>query len=669
MDFEADSHDLARVDREIKGEAQKRPILESGAELTDLGWHKNLADMPGTLIAGVTNESLFAMIRRFNKDVFDVQAVPLVATTGLDLTEAWDDDHSTDKITLHLQRFYLSIFLGLTSFGKQISRLRSWKDANRTAAFCVTYFSAWVFNFLIPLSLGMLLVIVASERARNVLFPSAPRALVNISTGGLQKPQSGQLGSIDTLTGAPEKAEGEAREEEAANFVDNLRHIIARAVGMHENKNSEGDPLEGKVPKPIRKAIRSVKAAGSAPGHATGESGKDMTQKPMEELLWDKAKPKVIEPVVKNTPHVIGEIVDNWERFAHAISPTPPFSRLSFLRIEAVLMPLFLASLFVPQRIVYKGTGLAVGFGLFGEPIISRFLTLLNGKFPSWMEMLEPKNNILRGVPTNNQLTLTLLRIGEAHHSPLPPVPSTTSTDSNSLPNIHIDQVPLNASHREIIRAVEPSPMLNGSGDDSSSPENASEGESEKPTKHRHLSKFLTYLKGNTKATVQSKLAIDHVRAAAGSSKAQGHLGVLPEKKNLIYAGPAEFKARFNGEKGWLYISNTSASAITNSASTEPRLLFITEDPRNQHSKIDASDTSTTLWSMKLKDIHRLKRATAFMGKLAEKAANWSEDTELLSSLEIDDEKGETWRFTAIPERDALFNRLIAVGEQRWENM
>jgi len=63
-----------------------------------------------------------------------------------------------------------------------------------------------------------------------------------------------------------------------------------------------------------------------------------------------------------------------------------------------------------------------------------------------------------------------------------------------------------------------------------------------------------------------------------------------------------------------------------------------------------------------------VKRATAFVSKPAEMAADWSEDTELLGSVEIDGE-GQTWRFTAIPERDALFNRLVAVGGQRWENM
>ena len=61
--FSPDSHDLAHWDYEVKGEAQKQP----GVEVRDLAWHQNLADMPGTLIGGVPNENLFAMIRRFNK--------------------------------------------------------------------------------------------------------------------------------------------------------------------------------------------------------------------------------------------------------------------------------------------------------------------------------------------------------------------------------------------------------------------------------------------------------------------------------------------------------------------------------------------------------------------------------------------------------------------------
>lgn len=158
-----------------------------------------------------------------------------------------------------------------------------------------------------------MIALVSSEQARNILFPPAPLALVNMETGGIQKPQAGQLGTSNTLTGAPEKREGEAAEEEAANFVSNIRHMVERAIGMHEKKQNEGDPLENKVPKPIRNVAKAVQEAGFAPAD-TGND-KHLTQKPMEEMLWDKVSPKQIETIIQTVPHIIGEIVDNWERF------------------------------------------------------------------------------------------------------------------------------------------------------------------------------------------------------------------------------------------------------------------------------------------------------------------------------------------------------------------
>ncbi len=68
-------------------------------------------------------------------------------------------------------------------------------------------------------------------------------------------------------------------------------------------------------------------------------------------------------------------------------------------------------------------------------------------------------------------------------------------------------------------------------------------------------------------------------------------------------------------------------------------------------------------------EIKQLKRAKAFVNKSAEMAADWSSGKELLGSVEVKDKEGKMWRFTAVPERDELFNRLIALGGQRWENL
>ncbi|PQE09162.1 Proteasome subunit beta type protein [Rutstroemia sp. NJR-2017a WRK4] len=312
---------------------------------------------------------------------------------------------------------------------------------------------------------------------------------------------------------------------------------------------------------------------------------------------------------------------------------------MAFLRINALLAPAFLISLWVNYYMVYKGIGFAIGFGIFGQPILAPSLQWLNRNYPNWMELLEPKNNVLRGIPTNNQLTLTLLRIGEANHTPLPPVPTSHPDDPNEKQVINPDDVPLDATDAEIQHAIHPSGIMEKSHPQ---PEEENEG-----PKHKKLSKFIRVLKGNTKASVETKMAVDHIRAQAGNEKAKGHLGVLPKKKNLIYAGPSEYKARYDGKKGWLYITDMS-------------ILF---------SHNEQGDRSSVVVEIPFADIKQLKRATAFSVKTAEVAADWGSDRELLGSVEIDGLNDKTWRFTALPERDELFNRLVAIGGHRWENL
>ena len=50
-----------------------------------------------------------------------MEAVSPYVARGLDLNDAWSDEYATDKLTLHLQRLYLSVVLGFASFGKHVS--------------------------------------------------------------------------------------------------------------------------------------------------------------------------------------------------------------------------------------------------------------------------------------------------------------------------------------------------------------------------------------------------------------------------------------------------------------------------------------------------------------------------------------------------------------------
>lgn len=257
--------------------------------------------------------------------------------------------------------------------------------------------------------------------------------------------------------------------------------------------------------------------------------------------------------------------------------------------------------------------------------------------------MLITCSNVLRGVPTNTQIAITLLRIGEAHKTPLPPVPTSKPDDPDHQNFIDAENIPVGATRSDVLDATMPSVVEKTHGDDNE----------EKP-KHRHLSKFIRFFKGNAKSFVEAKLAIDHVRAASGSQKAKGHLGVLPKTKNIIYAGPSEYQCRFEGKHGW--------AVITESA--KPTVLFTRDDPRLMSSK-----NLEPVFEIAVEDIKRMKRATAFVNSAIEAVVAFSSDQDLLASLEIEDKEDKAWKLTVMPERDELFNRLVATGNQRWENM
>ena len=139
------------------------------------------------------------------------------------------------------------------------------------------------------------------------MFPSAPLALIDSKTGGVQTPQAGVLGSHDSATGAPEKHKGEAVEQEAHNFVSGIGSIaLSSAAGKHEQADPDSDPLNSSVPDPTNIASDAAAAKQSAQG-SQPEPHHDKTKQPMEQAMWLKMRPIM---------HVIGDIADGWERFA-----------------------------------------------------------------------------------------------------------------------------------------------------------------------------------------------------------------------------------------------------------------------------------------------------------------------------------------------------------------
>ena len=169
------------------------------------------------------------------------------------------------------------------------------------------YSIAWLFNLVMPLLFTTMVMLIVCPPSRAVLFPPAPIALVSSKTGGIQSPKAGVLGSHDSITGAPEKHQGEAVEQEASNFVAGFATIaMSSATGKHEAADPETDPVNSSVPDPTNVAMVSADAKSSAAG-GMPNAKHDKTKQPMEDAMWTQMRPIM---------HIVGDIADGWERFA-----------------------------------------------------------------------------------------------------------------------------------------------------------------------------------------------------------------------------------------------------------------------------------------------------------------------------------------------------------------
>lgn len=367
--------------------------------------------------------------------------------------------------------------------------------------------------------------------------------------------------------------------------------------------------------------------------------------------MWNKMRPIM---------HQLQDVVDGWERFANALDPTPPFPQETFrLRIASLVIPLFAVSIFVTSYMFMKAITFGIGFGFFGDPIIFRGLDFLNQRFPGWQKMLELRNSILKGVPTNAQLTLTLLRIGEINKAPLPPPPYTGEMPPDDVAEVtsdHLDatgqDAPLGATQEELRAAMQ---------HDGGAAAHQVDGDAAaaKDTHHgKKGARILGFLKASVRGGVETAIGADRLKANIGSTHAKNRLGVVPHPNPELYiSGPVDFKARFHGRKGHVYISTTA---------TIPCISFSTDSTIEQVGSAEREDLHPA-WSVAIADIKEITKRGGF-GWKARLVVGWALDRQVADGLEIVDKRGNVWKITAVPLRDELFNRLIAISpDTRWE--
>lgn len=340
------------------------------------------------------------------------------------------------------------------------------------------------------------------------------------------------------------------------------------------------------------------------------------------------------------------------------LEPTPPFPKNKYhYRLASAIAPLLVISLFVTSYMFMKGLTFGIGFGFFGDPIITRGLDLLNRKFPGWQKMLELRNTLLKGVPTNAQLTITLLRVGEANKAPLPPPPHVEGPPPDVPVDISEQELratgadfPLNATQAELDAAMahDPTTAHETSGADI---------DAAKDTKHgKKSNKVMNFFRGAVKGGVETSIGADRLKAAVGHEHAKNRVGAVPHRNADMTSGPVEFKSRFDGKKGHLYITTKA---------TIPCIAFSTDNSIEKIGAVDREDLHP-LWSIPVGSIREIRKVGGY-GWKAKMVVGWAMGREVADGIVITDRKGVDTRLTAMPLRDELFNRLVAMGGQKWE--
>ncbi|KAI6949864.1 hypothetical protein KC321_g18489, partial [Hortaea werneckii] len=211
---------------------------------------------------------------------------------------------------------------------------------------------------------------------------------------------------------------------------------------------------------------------------------------------------------------------------------------------------------------------------------------------------------------------------------------------------------PLNATDEELQEAISHDPSV---AHETSSPDIAASKARNHGSKG---SRVLSMFKHSVKGTVETALGADHLKAKAGSEHAKHRLGVIPHSREENLSGPVDFKARFHGKKGHAYLSTRA---------TIPCLSFSVDKGIGTSGSAGRTEEELhPIWSVAIADIAEVKKVGG-LGWKAKLVVGWALDREVADGVEIVDKRGNRWTLTAMVLRDELFNRLVAMGGQKWE--
>ncbi|KAL8276463.1 hypothetical protein RQP46_011113 [Phenoliferia psychrophenolica] len=653
-------------------ETQAKKLAEAPPEKVDALVEKVKADEreelgeepEGTIVDGLEDDKLWALIRRFNVQINHTLSPPTKLPPGepdLRPSTLPDVPFNSDILKSNGERLFATAGIWTIYFGREMMRLMSWsrEERNRTACFCVAYFISAYFAMVIPAIMALLMSLILLPKSRKFFFPSIPPPA---GVPASATDPTNQKGDESKLAGVGDpiehRSKAEQIEQQAWEFTNTIQRFGMRVVVGGRGSGHQGNGEVGKKgaqdeddeeDEEEREAVRDE------------IEGKDLTPKQKRKLKAKMAREKrdaAVNKMAKGAQDAVGDLADALERFANALAPPRyyPHNEARLKLAGAIFVPIMLVTAVVPAHWWAQIISFGVGIGFFAQPILIRAAKKFVELVPDWQERIDMRNSIFSGVPTNAQLVLHIARMAEEEFDPLPspPLPPTATDTKNELSKTGIDE---DAGNELVDDKTK-------SGDDPD--------DDEKPSvTHKVMAKGTKKLLGGLRlaakkaATFRGDVTIADTRQKVGNKVDR----VFYQSRAKDDLTADSYPAKLDGTSGHIVITHQEGLA--------PTLTF---EPLHHPDKPSFNEP--------VADLVEVKKVGVFIARalLGWAAAINIEGTGLEMRFKThverkldgigkgeephdEDHEGQLWAFSHVARRDQLFLRLLSMGGQKWETL
>ncbi|GAA5927527.1 uncharacterized protein JCM15063_005925 [Sporobolomyces koalae] len=652
----------------------------------------------GTIVPGLEDDKLWAMIRRFDVQVGHVLTPPTSLPKGepdLRPSSLPAVPFDSDELKSNLERVYATVGVWTIFAAREVMRLMSWDDLEkkRTACFCAAYFISAAFGLVVPALMILFAVMTVYPKSRKFLFPPVPPppGQPPSATDPLN-----QRGDESMLAGVGHPIEHRSRaeqiEQQAWEFTNVVQRFGVRVVVGGKRSGKQGNAEVGKKQHvdsdsdsddDLDDEEVELHDVANEEGLAVA-ADKEKKEEKLSAKKRAKAKAKeakakrdaMVGEMAKTAQDVLGNIADLMEVFGNALTPPKPYPQHHAReRLAAsVFVPVAVIFSIVPVQWWARIASFSFGFAFFGQPLIRRGAKIFVEKVPDWKEKIDLRNSIFSGVPTHAQLVLHIVRVAERAYTPFP-LPPAAPTASHMKAAVAANGIEddSSGSDNDGTHSVEAG-ALAGKPHEGEDEEGDSQSVKDKVV-HTGKKKFVSAFRKVAKKAATFRADV-HIEGDTARQKVGNKIDrVFYQSRAKDDHTPHSFPAKWNGTSGHIIVKHSPAL---------PQALV-------SFAPLKASMQHPT-FERPIEDIVEIKKRGVWIGRTV---LGWAAsvnlegmglDLRFKTSVERMEEhekgglgqgdrpheelhEGETIVFTHVARRDELVRRLMGISDAKWETL